>query len=322
MKPVLAGAIEAGGTKFVCAVGSGPGDRLLDRVQFPTGSDPASLLAQVAEWLQDRQQQHGPLAAIGIASFGPVDLDPASPTYGTITSTPKPGWANADIVGTIQAAFPGIPIGFDTDVNGAALGEKRWGAAQGLTDFLYITAGTGLGGGGMARGELLHGLVHPEMGHMGLPRVGDDTFEGICPYHGRCWEGLCSGPAIEKRAGMPAENLPPDHPAWEITTRYMAHALVNLTCVLSPRRIVIGGSIRKAGQLGEERFFDQVRRAYRSILADYIVSPALTEAGIAEYIVPPLLGDDAGVCGAIALAQAALESAGSGGEQSSGNVTL
>jgi fructokinase len=279
----------------------------LDRDQFPTGGDPAGVLAQVADWLKEREAEHGSLAAIGIASFGPIDLDEASPTYGYITSTPKAGWANTDIVGPMRAAIPGIPVGFDTDVNGAGLGEWRWGAAQGLSDFVYITVGTGLGGGGMARGELLHGLVHPEMGHMGLPRVGDDTFEGSCPFHGRCWEGLCSGPAIEKRAGMPAEELPPDHPAWSITTQYMAHALVNLTCVLSPKRIVIGGSVRKAGQLGEERFFDQVRRAYRSIMADYIVSPALTESGISEFIVPPLLGDDAGVCGAIALAQAKLE---------------
>jgi len=303
---IFVGAIEAGGTKFVCAVGSGPGEQLIEREQFPTSPDPSIVLEQAAQWLRDKQAQYGPLAAIGIASFGPVDLDKASPTYGYITSTPKAGWANTDIVGPMRAAFPGIPIGFDTDVNGAGLGEKRWGAAQGLDDFIYITVGTGLGGGGMARGELLHGLVHPEMGHMGLPRVGDDTFEGACPFHGRCWEGLCSGPAVEKRAGMPAEELPPDHPAWAITTRYMAHALVNLTCVLSPSRIVIGGSVRKGGQLGEAAFFKEVRRAYREIMADYIVSPALTEDGIADYIVPPLLGDDAGVCGAIALAQAAL----------------
>ena len=301
----LVGAVEAGGTKFVCAVGTGPGDGLRDRVQFASGDDPARVLQEVVAWFRDRQEGHGRLTALGVASFGPVDLDEASPTYGYITSTPKPGWGNTDVVGPLRNAFPKLPIGFDTDVNGAAMGERRWGAAQGLEDFVYVTVGTGVGGGGMARGKLLHGLVHPEMGHMGLPRVAGDDFEGNCPFHGRCWEGLCAGPAIEKRAGMPAEALPPDDPAWDITMQYMAHALANLACVLSPRRIIVGGSVRKAGQLGEQRFFAGVRDAFRSVLAGYIRSPALSEAGIDEFIVPPHLGDDAGVCGAIALAQAA-----------------
>lgn len=302
---LLVGAVEAGGTKFVCAVGMGPGDGLLDRAQFPTGDDPRRVLGDLCAWFDERQAEHGPLTALGIASFGPVDLDPRSPTHGFITSTPKSGWANTDIVGPLRQAFPGIPVGFDTDVNGAALGEQRWGAAQGLEDFVYVTVGTGIGGGGMSRGNLLHGLVHPEMGHMGLPTVPGDDFEGVCPFHGRCWEGLCSGPAIEKRAGLSAEQLSPADPAWEITTRYMAHALVNLTCVLSPKRIIVGGSVRKAGQLGETRFFEGMRTAFRSAMADYIVAPELAESGIASFIVPPLLGDDAGVCGAIALAQAA-----------------
>jgi fructokinase len=301
----LVGAVEAGGTKFVCAIGAGPGDGILDRARFPTGSDPAAVMRKVTAWLQARQKEHGALSALGVATFGPVDLDEASPRYGYITTTPKPGWKNTDMVGPLRTAFREIPVGFDTDVNGAALGEWRWGAARGLDDFVYITAGTGIGGGGMARGKLLHGLVHPEMGHMGLPRLPGDDFEGVCPFHGRCWEGLCSGPAIAKRAGVPAEDLPPDHPAWDLTARYMAHALVNLTCVLSPRRIILGGSVRKAGRLGETRFFGRVRAAFRSILAGYIASPALTETGLAEFIVPPRLGDDAGVCGAIALAQAA-----------------
>lgn len=301
----IVGAVEAGGTKFVCAVGSGPGDKLLDRAQFPTGSDPADVLGNVVAWLKARQQEHGPLAALGVASFGPVDLDEKSPTYGFITSTPKPGWQNTDIVGPLRLAFPAVPIGFNTDVNGAALGEWRWGAAKGLDDFVYVTVGTGIGGGGMARGKLLHGLVHPEMGHMAMPRVPGDEFQGVCPFHGRCWEGLCSGPAIQKRSGVPAEDLQPDDPAWDLTIQYMAYALVNLTCVLSPRRLILGGSVRKAGRLGEDRFFGWVRSAFRAILAGYIVSPALSETGIESFIVPPQLGDDAGVCGAIALAQAA-----------------
>ena len=301
----IVGAIEAGGTKFVCAVGSGPGARLLERTQFSTGDEPARLMHSVAEWFAAQEKKHGALAGLGVASFGPVDLDERSPTYGFITTTPKPGWQHADILGPLRRAFPGVPIGFDTDVNGAALGEARWGAARGLEDFVYVTVGTGIGGGGMARGRLLHGLVHPEMGHMGLPHLAGDEFAGACPFHGRCWEGLCSGPAIAKRTGMPAEQLPPDHPAWELTIRYMAHALKNLTCVLSPRCIVVGGSVRKGGRLGEERFFARLRAAFREVLAGYISSLALTDTGIAEFIVPPQLGDDAGVCGAIALAHGA-----------------
>lgn len=302
----IIGAIEAGGTKFICAVGSGPGAGMLARAQFRTGDDPVRLRNEVVAWFSQQQKRHGVLAAIGVASFGPVDLDAQSPTHGFITTTPKPGWRNTDILGPLRRAFPGVALGFDTDVNGAALGEHRWGAARGLEDFVYVTVGTGIGGGGMARGRLLHGLMHPEMGHMGVPRLAGDDFEGACSFHGRCWEGLCSGTAIAKRAGMPAEDLPPDHPAWEATIRTMAHALVNLTCVLSPRRIILGGSVRKAGRLGEEAFFARLRAAFREIIAGYIASPALSESGIAEFIVPPELGDDAGVCGAIALAQEAL----------------
>lgn len=299
------GGIEAGGTKFVCAIGDGPGAHLMERVQLPAGDDPEQLMGEVVAWFSAKSRKFGPLSALGVASFGPLDLDANSPTHGFITTTPKVGWQNTDILGPLRRAFPGVPLGFDTDVNGAALGEARWGAARGLEDFTYVTIGTGIGGGGMARGQLLHGLVHPEMGHMGLPRVGDDDFAGVCPFHGRCWEGLCSGPAIAARAGQPAESLPPDHPAWAITIRYMAHALVNLTCVLSPRRIILGGSVRKAGRLGEAEFFDTLRANFREILAGYVASPALDERGIADFIVPPQLGDDAGVCGAIALAQAA-----------------
>ncbi|MFM8288272.1 MAG: ROK family protein, partial [Planctomycetaceae bacterium] len=256
-------------------------------------------------WFLEQQARRGGLAALGVASFGPIDLDPRSPTQGFITTTPKLAWQFADLLGPLRRAFPTLPLGFDTDVNGAALGEARWGAARGLEDFVYVTVGTGIGGGGLARGRLLHGLLHPEMGHMGLPQVGDDPFAGSCPFHGRCWEGLCSGPAIAARAGLPAELLPPDHPAWELTVRYMAHALMNLTCVLSPRRIVIGGSVRKGGLLGEARFFERLRAAFREVLAGYIQAPPLGEAGLEHYLVPPELGDEAGVCGALALAHEA-----------------
>ena len=297
---VLVGAIEAGGTKFVCAVGTGPHD--LTRTTFATGDRPAQVLSAVTGWLIEQQRQRGTLQAIGIGSFGPLDLHEGSPTYGYITSTPKPGWRNADIVGAVRRAFPDIPVGFDTDVNAAALGEHRWGNGVGLTDLVYVTIGTGIGAGAMVGGQLVHGLVHPEMGHMMLARVPGDTFPGVCPFHGACWEGLCSGPALLARTGVPAEQLPPEHEAWALETQYIAYALANLVCVLSPQRIILGGSVRKAGQLGAERFFEMIRAKVRAVLSGYIVSPALVE-GIDEYIVPPLLGDNAGICGAIALAQ-------------------
>lgn len=305
-KDVLVGAIEGGGTKYVCAVGTGPGDKILARASFPTGDDPATLLATVANWLLDQQDAHGTLAAIGFASFGPVDLSPASPTYGFITSTPKPGWSNTDVLGPFRAAFGNIPIGFDTDTNGAGLGEFFWGGAANLEDFVYITIGTGIGAGGMARGRLLHGLVHPEVGHLYLPTIKGDDFEGACPYHGRCWEGLCSGPAILKRTGIPAEQLPPEHPAWDYETRYIAYAIANIIFTLSPRRVILGGSVRKGGQLGEDAFFRSVRSHVLTALNGYVVSPSLTADSIDPYIIPPILGDDAGICGAIALGQCAV----------------
>ena len=296
----LVGGIEAGGTKLVCAVGSGPGERMLARASFPTANRPAEILAKVAEWFQDQEGRHGSLGALGIASFGPVDLNPDSAKYGFITSTPKPGWRDTDLVGRLRASFPGIPIGFDTDVNGAALGEHIWGNASGLSDFVYVTLGTGIGAGAMVGGRLLHGLVHPEMGHMRLPPAPGDDFPGVCPYHGACWEGLCSGPAILARTGMRAEDLPADHPAWSLTIRYIAEAVANITCVLSPRRVILGGGVRKGGRLGEGRFFQQVREKLREVLNGYIITPALG-SDIDRYLVPPLLGDDAGVCGAMAL---------------------
>jgi len=304
--PPIVGAIEAGGTKFVCAVGSGPGERMQARAEFPTGGDPRATLDLVVAWMREREDRLGPLAALGVASFGPVDLDERSPTYGFITTTPKPGWRDTDILGLLRRAFPAIPIGFDTDVNGAALGEGRWGAARGLEDFVYITVGTGIGGGGVARGKLLHGLVHPEMGHIPMPVLDGDRFAGSCAIHGRCWEGLCAGPAIAARAGRPAEDLPPDDPAWDLTARYMAHALATLTYVLSPRRIILGGSVRKAGRLGEDAFLAATRRHLLRVLNGYIASPALTQSGVGAFVVPPGLSDDAGVCGAMALAHDAL----------------
>lgn len=292
----LYGGIEAGGTKFVCAVASGPGD-VRAEVRFPT-TTPAETIGRSISFFQE-QAAVTPLAAIGIAAFGPVDPNPLSPTFGFITTTPKPGWANADFAGAVGRAL-GVPVGFDTDVNGAALGEHRWGAAQGLDTFLYLTIGTGVGGGGMVSGQLMHGLIHPEMGHIRMPRPKDDDFPGICPYHGDCFEGLACGPALKARWGQPAETLPPDHPAWDLEAQTIALGLCNFIFTLSPQRIIIGG-----GVMAQEQMFPLVRRKVQTLLAGYVQSPAILGAGIDTYIVPPGLGNMAGVLGAIALAQAA-----------------
>ncbi len=291
------GGIEAGGTKFVCAVGTGPDD-LRAEMQFPT-TTPDKTMARAIGFFQSHQAE---LAAIGIAAFGPVDLNRASSTYGTITTTPKPGWAQTDLAGRISRAL-GVPVGFDTDVNGAALGEHRWGAAQGLDTFLYLTIGTGIGGGGMLGSSLMHGLIHPEMGHMRLPHDWDaDPFPGICPYHGDCLEGMAAGPAIQARWGQPAQTLPDDHPAWPLQARYLALALANLICTVSPQRIILGGGVMNVPLL-----FPLVRREVQNLLNGYVQAPEILEQ-IDSFIVSPGLGSRAGVLGAIALAETAVSS--------------
>jgi fructokinase len=286
------GGIEAGGTKFVCAVGTGPDD-LWAEVRFPN-TTPEETIGQAIQFFQ---QQKEPLAAIGIASFGPLDPNPDSPTFGYITTTPKPGWTHTDLAGTIRRAL-GVPVGFDTDVNVAALGEYRWGAAQGLDTFVYLTIGTGIGGGGMVNGKLIHGLIHPEMGHIRIPHDRDmDPYTGSCPYHGDCLEGLAAGPALEGRWGQRGETLPADHPAWLLEADYLAFGLVNIICILSPQRIILGGGVMQQRQL-----FPLVRRRVQELLNGYLSAPAILDQ-IDDYIVPPGLGDRAGVLGAIALAQ-------------------
>ena len=285
------GGIEAGGTKFVCAVGSGPDD-IRAEARFPTTTPQETIERTIAFF-----KRQGTLAAIGVASFGPLDPNPASPTFGYITSTPKPGWANTDLVGPLKAAL-GVPVGFDTDVNGAALGEHRWGAAQGLDTFIYLTIGTGIGGGALVEGNLLHGLMHPEMGHIRIPHDRElDPFEGICPFHGDCLEGLASGPAIEARWGTRAETLPPDHPAWELEAAYLAYALVNFTLTLSPQRIILGGGVMEQAHL-----FPLVRAKVRELLNGYLQVSGILE-GIDNFIVPPGLGNRAGVLGAMAVGE-------------------
>ena len=296
----LVGGIEAGGTKFVCAVGTCPAD--LVRTQFPTAADPCQTLHEVTAWFLAQQAQVGPLAAMGISSFGPVDLNPESPTYGYITSTPKPGWDHFNLVGQVSTAL-NLPVGFDTDVNGAALGEHIWGAARGLSTFVYITVGTGIGGGGMAGGRMLHGLVHPEMGHMLIPHdFAIDPFAGNCPYHGDCWEGLAAGPAFVGRWNAHAHELAADHPGWPLEAHYIGLALANIVCTMSPQRIILGGSVAKGGKMGQEKFFTMVQARLQDALGGYIRSASILEH-MDTFVVPPALKDDAGVCGAIALAQ-------------------
>ncbi len=293
----LYGSIEAGGTKFVCATGNGPDD-IRAEVRFPT-TTPDETIGRSIGFFQEQVSQHGPLTALGIASFGPVDPNPKSPNFGYITTTPKPGWANANLAGALGSAL-NIPVGFDTDVNGAALGEWRWGAAQGVDSFIYLTIGTGIGGGAMVNNQLAHGLIHPEMGHIRLPHDREaDPYPGHCPFHGDCLEGLASGPAIGERWGQTAESLPADHPAWELEAHYLGLALVNFICTLSPQRIIMGG-----GVMAQPHLFPLVREKVQKLLNGYVQSPAILNE-IDSYIVPPGLGNQAGILGGIALAQMA-----------------
>lgn len=296
----LVGAIEAGGTKFLCAVGTSPDDvRVIERIPTTT---PAETLRNVVAFLLAQQAKLGPLQSVGIGSFGPVDPNRASPTFGYITSTPKPGWQNTDVVGPIQRAL-GIPVAFDTDVNAAALGEWQWGAARGLDCFIYLTVGTGIGGGGVIHGHLMHGLIHPEMGHLRVPHDRQvDPYDGHCPFHGDCLEGLASGPAIAERWGTPAEKLAEDHPAWNLEATYLALALVNFICTLSPQRIILGG-----GVVQQSRLYVLVRTKVADLLNGYIQAPSVLES-IEDYITAPGLGDRAGILGALALGDRLLAS--------------
>lgn len=290
----LVGGIEAGGTKFVCAVGSGPDD-VRELVRIPT-TTPQETIARSIEFFQTQRDKLGPLAAIGIASFGPIDPNPGSPSYGYITSTPKPGWGNTDFAGAVARGL-NVPVGFDTDVNVAALGEWRWGAGQGLENVIYLTIGTGIGGGGLINGQLMHGLVHPEMGHIRVPHdLAADPYPGHCPYHGDCLEGLACGPAMNERWGQLSQELPADHPAWALEAEYLAWALVNIICTLSPERIILGGGVMANSQL-----FPLIRARVQQLLNGYVQSPAILR-DIDRYIVPTGLGDRSGVLGAFALA--------------------
>lgn len=287
--------IEAGGTKVVCGTGTGPDD-LGDLVRIPTTTPPETLGA-VARYVEGRA---GSTDAVGLATFGPVDLVEGSPTHGRLTTTPKPGWAGADLLSPLRAVFDG-PIGLDTDVNGAALAELAHGAGRGLSSLAYVTVGTGIGGGAVVDGRTVTGLAHPEMGHLLVRRHPDDGFPGRCPSHGDCLEGLACGPAWLDRWGATSAEMAPEQrvAAVEVEAFYLAQLAMTLVLTLSPQRIILGG-----GVLAEPLLLPTVRTRTQALLAGYVDVPALAE-GIRDYLVPPGLGDRAGVLGAIELARAA-----------------
>lgn len=288
--------IEGGGTKFVCAYGSGPHD-IHDRIVIHTETADATM-RQVIAYIRSVQAKVQ-LSAIGASVFGPLDLDKESATYGYITTTPKPGWGNFDFVGTLQKTFH-LPIGFDTDVNAAAISEYRWGAAQGISDLIYLTIGTGIGGGVIANHQLIHGAMHPEMGHILIPIDKDDSFHGVCPYHKNCLEGLASGPSLQKRWGVAsALELPENHAAWDLEASYLGLALVNFTLCLAPKRIILGGGVMR-----KKFLLPKIRKQFLHHLKGYVKNPTVTQ-NIESYIVLPGLEENAGVCGAIALAELA-----------------
>ena len=298
MSKVFAG-IEAGGTKWVCMIASHPEDiRAITR--FKT-RDPEKTIGFAIDFIKGQVPDSGDLQGIGIGSFGPLDLNKDSSTYGYLTTTPKKGWASTDLLTPFKKEI-NLPIGIDTDVNAAALGEHIWGAGQGLSDFIYLTVGTGIGGAAITNHKLVHGMIHPEMGHMLIPHdLERDPFSGKCPFHGDCLEGLATGPAIKARWGQPAEDLPPNHPAWQLEAYYLGLGIANLITVLSPQRVILGGGVMNQGHL-----FPLIRREVRKQLRDYIAAAEIMEEN-EKFLVAPALGSQAGVLGAIALAQQAVE---------------
>jgi fructokinase len=286
------GGIEAGGTRWTCAVGDGGSE--LTRIESFATTTPGETIGRAVEFFAAVPD----LEALGVGAFGPVELDRDSPRWGTITTTPKPGWANTDVAGGLGEALA-VPIALDTDVNAAAVGEWRWGAARGLDTFAYVTVGTGIGGGVFANGRPVHGLLHPELGHMKVPHDRErDPFHGCCPYHGDCLEGLASGPALRERWGRPGEELT-DPEVWELEASYLALGLMNVVLVVAAERIVLGGGVSAAPGL-----LPRVRTRLRELLAGYVDVPQLGPA-IDTYLVPPGLGPRSGVLGAIELARTA-----------------
>ncbi|WEK53689.1 MAG: ROK family protein [Candidatus Cohnella colombiensis] len=286
------GAVEAGGTKIVCGIGNEEGE-ILERISFPTVK-PEETVRQIIAYFQDKQVE-----AIGVGSFGPINIDVNSLQYGYVTTTPKPGWSNYPFLPELKKALH-VPFGWDTDVNAAALGEATWGAAKGLESCLYYTIGTGVGVGVYTEGKLVHGLIHPEGGHILTRRHPEDTYGGFCPYHGDCLEGMTAGPAIEGRWGIKGSELDVDHKAWEFTAFYIGQAVAGAILMLSPQKVILGG-----GVMHQEQLFPLIREQVRRNLNGYVSSPALAEH-IDTYIVAPGLGDNAGLAGSLALGLRAL----------------
>jgi fructokinase len=290
--PALFGAIEAGGTKFICAVGNERGD-LLHEARIDT-EQPATTLPAVLRFFSATENRIGRIKAFGVGAFGPVDLRRESPHYGFITSTPKPGWRNTDLIGLLDRELK-RPIAFDTDVNAAALAELRWGAGRGLGSLVYVTVGTGIGGGIIHHGRPVHGLMHPEVGHVPVRRhPADPSFAGVCPYHGDCLEGLANGPAILRRTGRPLNEAAPEDPIWEIEADYLGQLCAQLVLMHSPERILLGGGVMQCGQL-----FARIRIRMHHWLGGYVPRAELQAP---EYVTAPGLGAAAGVKGALALA--------------------
>lgn len=287
---MIYGAIEAGGTKMVCAIGTAEG-HLIDQLTFPT-KDPAETIPQLVAFFQGKS-----ITALGIGSFGPVDLRTDSPTYGHILDTPKLAWQQFDFVGALQRELK-VPVGFDTDVNAACLGEMTYGSAQGLNNVVYITIGTGIGAGIAINGQLLHGMLHPEAGHILMKPHPEDSYPGFCPYHKACFEGMASGPAIEDRWGEKAANLQDNAQVWALESYYIAQALVNYIMVLSPEKIILGGGVMKQKQL-----FPLIRKQVAEMINGYLKTKELQD--LDNYIVPNSLNENQGILGALELAKRA-----------------
>lgn len=292
--PPLLAAIEAGGTKYVCAVARDP-SRPLAETRFPT-ADPPATIARAAAFFHQAAATHGPLAALGIGTFGPADVDPRSPGFGRILTTPKAGWEGFNVVAALRAALGGeLPVAFDTDVNAAAIGEAECGAGRGHRHVCYLTVGTGIGGGVLYDGSPLHGRLHPEVGHLLLPNLDPEPGRATsaCPFHAACLEGRASGPAIAKRWGRPATELPPDHPAWELEAKYLAAAALALTAAWAPERVILGGGVMQQAGL-----IERIRAELPALNGGYWTLPPLD-----SYLVTPALGQQAGIVGALVMAQ-------------------
>ena len=285
------GALEAGGTKMVCAIGDESG-KIYEQVSIPTET-PEITMPRLISYFEERK-----IEALGIGCFGPIDPDKKSETYGYITSTPKLAWADYNIVGTMEKSLM-IPVGFDTDVNGSVLGEVTFGQAKGTKCVVYVTIGTGVGAGIYIEGKLLHGMLHPEAGHILLTQRQDDTYEGTCPYHKTCLEGLAAGPAIEARWGRKAVELKDDARVWDLEAYYIAQAIVNYILILSPQMIILGG-----GVMHQEQLFPKIRSYGKKMMNGYIKTKEM--ADLDHYIVPASLHDDQGIMGALELGRRAL----------------